>query len=335
MELTGGERQTISRGTRTKQFLRDLFSKQEFSILIPFVILFLFFYSRNPAMANPITITSILRTMAFPCLIAMGMVQLMIAGEIDLSTGAMMSLGAVFAAKLIRDMGVPVYTAALCSCGVGLLVGLCNALFTVKVGIPAVITTIGMQFIVRGVSYSFTNGLPIYPLPKEVGVIGGMRPLGVSFTFVLTLILVVVVQILLNRTRWGSSLFATGANKTAAEICGINTFRVKTICFMLTSLLAAIAGLLVMSQIPGNPGDPVIGKNLELDILAGIIIGGVSFYGGRGSAIGTFIGVLFIQLVRTGLIVAHFNPYLATPSLGILMTIAASVDVIRHRREEH
>ncbi len=334
MELTGGQPEAAPLGSRTKDFLRELLSKQEIAILIPFLLLLLFFYSRNEAMLNPITITSILRTMAFPCLIGMGMVQLMIAGEIDLSTGAMMSLAAVFAAKLIRDMGVPVALAALCSCLVGLLVGLLNAIFTVKVGIPAVITTIGMQFVVRGVSYSFTNGLPIYPLPKEVGIIGGWRPLGVSVAFLLTLGLVVVVQLLLTRTRWGSSLFATGANRTAAEICGINTFRVKMICFMLTAMLAAIAGLLTMSQIPGNPGDPVIGRLLEFDTLAGIIIGGVSFYGGRGSAIGTFLGVMFIQLVRTGLIVGHFNPYLATPSLGILMTIAASVDVIRHRRSE-
>ena len=334
MEFTSNERSKIPLMMKTGRFLRGLLAKQETAIIIPFFLLLTFFFYRNSAMLAPATIVSILRTMAFPGLIAMGMVQLMIAGEIDLSTGAVMSLSAVFAAKVIRDFGVPVPLAVVYSLGVALLVGLTNAMLTVKVGIPSLIVTIGMLFIVRGISYSFTNGLPIYPLPPEVGIIGSMRPLGISVPFFLVLGLVVVVQILLNRTRWGSALFATGGNKVAAQVCGINTDRVKTISFMFTSFLAGMAGMLTMSQLPLTPGDPVIGRNLELDILAGVIIGGVSFYGGRGSAIGAFFGVMFIQLVRSGLVIAGFDSYLQTPVLGFLLMIAAVVDVLRHRGEE-
>jgi len=293
-----------------------------------------FFYSRNTAMLDGATVRSILRTMAFPGLISMGMVQLMIAGEIDLSTGAVMSLAAVFAAKLIRDVGLSVPESVLCALGVSLLVGLANGLLTVKVGIPAVITTIGMSFIARGISYSFTNGLPIYPLPPEVAIIGSWKPLGISFTFFLMLGVMIVVEILLNRTRWGAMLFATGGNKLAAQVCGINTDLVKIICFMATSLLAGMAGMLTMSQLPMTPGDPIIGKNLELDILAGVIVGGVSFYGGRGSAIGSFLGVAFIQLVRSGVVIARFSSYLQVPVVGVLLVLAAVVDVLRHRRSE-
>ncbi len=334
MELTANESDSMTLDKRTVRFLRSLLARQEAAIIIPFFVLLAFFYSRNSAMLVPTTVVSILRTMAFPGLISMGMVQLMIAGEIDLSTGAMMSLSAVFAAKLIRDLGVPIPMAVVCSLGVALLVGLTNALLTVKVGVPAVITTIGTSFIVRGISYSFTNGLPIYPLPKEVATIGSWRPLNISFTFFLMLGLVVVVQILLNRTRWGAALFATGGNKVAAQVCGINTDRVKTICFMLTSLLAGMAGMLTMSQLPQTPGDPIIGRFLELDILAGVIIGGVSFFGGRGSAIGTFFGVMFIQLVRSGIVIGRFDSFLQTPVLGFLLVIAAVVDVLRHGRRE-
>ncbi|MDM8006853.1 MAG: ABC transporter permease [Phycisphaerae bacterium] len=298
------------------------------------VVVGAFFYSRNTAMVDAATLRSILRTMAFPGLISMGMVQLMIAGEIDLSTGAVMSLAAVFAAKLIRDAGLSVPEAVLCSLGVALLVGLANGLLTVKVGVPAVITTIGMSFIARGISYSFTNGLPIYPLPPEVAIIGSWKPLGISFTFFLMLGAMIVVEILLNRTRWGAMLFATGGNKLAAQVCGINTDRVKIICFMATSLLAGMAGMLTMSQLPMTPGDPIIGKNLELDILAGVIVGGVSFYGGRGSAIGSFLGVAFIQLVRSGVVIARFSSYLQVPVVGVLLVLAAVVDVLRHRRSE-
>jgi len=334
MELVGRQGATISLGTRVAQLARSLLAKQETGIIIASIVLVAFFYSRNSAMLDPSVISSILRTMAFPGLIAMGMVQLMIAGEIDLSTGATMSLGAVFAAKLMRDAGMPVPAAVLCSLGVALLVGLVNGLLTVKVGIPAVITTIGSMFAVRGISYSFTQGLPIYPLPPEVALVGSWRPLSTSFAFVLLFVLVIVVQILLSQTRWGASLFATGSNKLAAQVCGINTDTVKIICFMITSALAGLAGMLTMSQLPQTPGDPIIGRNLELDILVGVVIGGVSFYGGRGSAIGTFFGVLFIQLVQSGLVIAGFNSYLQTPVLGFLLVIAAVLDVLRNRRNE-
>lgn len=334
MELTYHEGDPAPWSRRLAGSARDLLGRQEAGLILVCLVLTAFFYSRNPAMLAPTTIVAILRTMAFPALIAMGMVQLMIAGEIDLSTGAMMSLAAVFAAKLIRDAGLSIPAAVACALGMAILVGLINAFFTVKVGVPAVITTIGTMFIVRGVSYSFTNGLPIYPLPEEVGIIGSWRPLGLSFTFFLALGIMVVVQILLSWTRWGSALFATGGNKLAAQVCGVNTDRVKTLSFVVTSVLAGMAGLLTMSQLPQTPGDPIIGKNLELHILVGVIVGGVSFYGGRGSALGAFIGVFFIQLVKSGLVIGRFDSFLQTPVLGFLLMLAAVVDVLRHRGDE-
>ena len=305
---------------------------QEFAILIPFFLLLTFFYTRNEAMLNEITIFSILRTIAFPALIAMGMVQLMIAGELDLSTGAVMSFSAVFTAKLIRDLDFAVTEAVLIALFVSIIFGLLNAFLTIKIGIFSVIATIGTGFMIRGGSYLFTNGLPIYPLPESFALLGSLRPFNLSFTFLLMIILTIVVQILLRSSKWGTALYATGSNLKAAKMAGINTTKVKTICFVTTSFLSAVAGLMTMSQLPGTPGDPIIGLNLELDILAGVIVGGVSLYGGRGSAIGTFIGVAFIQLVRSGLVIAHFNPYLQLPALGMLLMIAVAWDVIRHKK---
>ncbi len=89
-----------------------------------------------------------------------------------------------------------------------------------------------------------------------------------------------------------------------------------------------------MSKLPLTPGDPVIGKNLELHILVGVIIGGVSFYGGRGSAVGAFVGVLFIQLVSSGLVIGRFDSFLQIPVLGFLLLLAAIFDVLRYRRVE-
>ncbi len=283
-------------------------------------------------MLDPKTISSILRTIAFPALISMGMVQLMIAGEIDLSTAAVMSFCAVLSAKLIKDFNFEVSEAVIIALLFSLLIGFVNAILTVKIGIFSVIATIGTGFVVRGSSYMFTNGVPIYPMPESFAFLGSMRPLNISFTFFLMLAVALLVQFLLTSTKWGTSIYATGSNRQAAEVSGINTFRVKLICFMATSFLSGCAGLLTMSQLPGTPGDPIIGLNLELDILAGVIVGGVSLYGGRGSAIGSLIGVAFIQIVRSGLVIGHFNPYLQLPALGLLLMLAVAWDVIRHKK---
>ena len=283
-------------------------------------------------MLDPLTISSILRTIAFPALISMGMVQLMIAGEIDLSTAAVMSFCAVLSAKLIKDFNFEVPEAVIIVLLCSLLIGCVNAFLTVKIGIFSVIATIGTGFVVRGLSYSFTNGVPIYPMPESIAFLGSLRPLNISFTFFLMLAVAFFVQLLLTSTKWGTAIYATGSNRQAAEVSGINTFKVKLVCFMATSFLSGCAGLLTMSQLPGTPGDPIIGLNLELDILAGVIVGGVSLYGGRGSAIGSLIGVAFILIVRSGLVIGHFNPYLQLPALGLLLMLAVAWDDIRHKR---
>jgi len=264
----------------------------------------------------------------------MGMVMLMISGEIDLSTERVMSFSAVAAAWLMKMAGWPIWLSVVAALVGALLIGAINAWLTIKMGVNSIISTIAVGFAVHGLSYLPTNGLPIYPLPAGVAYLGNLRPLGVSFAFWLMIGLMVVIQFILNGTRWGNMVFATGGNRQAAEICGINTARVKTVCFMLTSLLAGVSGLLVMSGLPLTPGDPVIGKDLSLNIIAGVILGGVSFYGGRGTAIGTLFGVVMMQVIRSGLVVAHFDMYYQFPVLGAFMVLAASVDIIRHRRRE-
>jgi ribose transport system permease protein len=289
-------------------------------------------YLRNPVAVNWLTGASILRTMALPGLVALGMVLLMVAGEIDLSTGAVISLTAVLAAWLMKEISLPVGISFVVALGGALLVGLTNAGLTLRVGINSLLVTLAMQFIVRGVSYSFTQGVPIYPLPASVGFLGTLRPAGLSVAFWLLVGLTLIVQVVLTQTRWGAGLYATGGNVLAAQICGVHTDRTKTTCFVLTSLLAGTAGLLLMSQMPLPSGDPIFGRNLELDIIVGVVVGGVSLFGGRGSAIGAFLGVLLMQVIRSGLVIARFDPYWQVPALGIVLLGAVLLDVRRQQR---
>jgi ribose/xylose/arabinose/galactoside ABC-type transport system permease subunit len=129
-------------------------------------------------------------------------------------------------------------------------------------------------------------------------------------------------------------LFATGGNRTAAEMCGISTPRVKTLCFVFTSFMAGVSGLLLMSGLPIPSGDPIIGYNLQLPIILGVMLGGVSLYGGRGSAVGTAIGVILMQVVYSGMVIARFSADYQIAVLALLLLVAASVDVVTHYRRE-
>jgi len=211
-----------------------------------------------------------------------------------------------------------------------LVVGLTNGLLTVKVGTASLVATLPVGITIRGASYMLTRGVPVYPLAPEVAMVGGWRPVGMSDITVLMLIGLIAAQVVLRQTRWGAAIYATGGNRAAAEYVGINVDRVKIACFMLTSLLAGCSGLLVMGQI--GAGDPIIGRTLEMSIFMGVILGGVSFYGGRGSALSTVLAALLIQIVKTGLVLVHVDPAWFYLILGLVLATAAGIDALGHHR---
>jgi ribose transport system permease protein len=303
---------------------------QDAGLLLVVATLTLFFYARNPAMLAPGTVRSVLAAASYPALVGLGLVMLMIAGEIDLSTGPVMGACAVVAAWLMRYGGWPAWAGAAGGLTLALAIGLVNGVLTVKLGAPSLVATLAVGIMIRGASYMLTPGVPIYPLAPEVTTVGDMRLFGLLVITVLMLAVLVVVHIILRQTRWGAAIYATGGNRVAAERCGINTDRLKIVCFMMTSLLAGCAGLLVMCQL--KAGDPIIGRFLELNIITGVVLGGASFFGGRGSALGTVLGALLVQIIRTGLVLVHVDANWNVIIVGVLLATAAAVDSLGRRR---
>ncbi len=320
----------VARGRGIIQAWRNPFRLQDAVLLFVVVTLTLFFYALNPAMLALPTVRSILAAASYPALVGLGLVMLMIAGEIDLSTGPVMGACAVFAAFLMKYAGWPGWAGAVGGLALALVVGLINSLLTVKMGAPSLVATLAVGITIRGASYMITPGVPIYPVAPEVAVVGSWRPFGLLFITVLMLAGLAVAQVVLRQTRWGAALYATGGNRVAAEQCGINTDRVKIACFMLTSLLAGCSGLLVMAQL--NAGDPIIGRTLELSIITGVVLGGASFLGGRGSALGTVLGAVLIQIIKTGLILVHVDTDWHVVILGVLLATSAALDTLGRRR---
>lgn len=308
---------------------RQLLAIPEMGILVALVPITLTFWSLNPALLSGGSVAAILRALAFVGIIAIGQTLLMIVGELDLSVGSVAGLCAVLAGWLMKEAGWPVAPALVVGLLTGAGVGLINGLLAVRAGIPAFIVTLGMMYIVRGLNYLLCAGYPIYPLPQGLTAFGKAAPLGISWAFFTFLIIAILGQVALSKTVFGRAVYATGGNCEVARIAGIRTSLVKISCYVLTGTLASVAGMLLMAQL--NVGQPEIGAGWELEVIASVVIGGVSLFGGIGSVSGTVLGLLLMQVVRTGLVTSGVNTHWQTVAIGAIMIAAVYLDLLRRR----
>jgi ribose transport system permease protein len=322
---------THDRSTRGRltSSLQRVFAVSEAGIVISLVALVLIFNSLQSAFLSSQNIRAMLGAMSFVAIIAVGQTLLLIAGEFDLSVGSVAGLSAVISAWLMTTGNLPVPVALLLGIGSGGALGLINGL-VVRVGIPAFIATLGMLYAAQGFDLLLTNGYPIYPLPHSVSNIGQATPLfGIGWSFYILVVLVVAADLLLRRTTIGRDLYATGGNREIARLVGINTDLYKIACFVLTGMLAALAGMLVMGSLAS--GSTSIGSGWELIVIAGVVIGGVSLFGGVGSVVAGFVGMLLLQVVQSGLVVVGVSPNWQTVSVGVIMVAAVGLDLFRRK----
>ncbi len=308
---------------------RRALAMPEVGILLPLIGLIVLFTTLDRALLSGENISSMLRAMSFVGVVTVGMTLLMISGEIDLSVGSVAGLCGIVAAHLMKDAGWPVALALLAGLGTGALAGLINGLLAVRLGIPAFIATLGMLYIARGATFLISKGYPIYPLPASVQSFGEADTWGTSWSFVIFIALVLMANFVMRYTVFGRMIQATGGNCQAARFAGINTGAVKIACFVLTGMLAAVGGMLVMARF--NVGRSETGVGWELEIIAAVVIGGVSLFGGVGTVTGTLLGLAIMQVVRSGLVLSGVNTHWQTVAVGIIMILAVGVDLLRRK----
>ncbi len=309
--------------------MQKIFKIPEVGILIPLIALTIAFSLISDSFLSFNSVAAMARAMAFVGIIAVGQTWLMISGELDLSVGSVAGLCAVVAGWLMKEAGCSIEVGLAGGLMTGALAGLVNGLVAVRIGVPGFIATLGMLYIARGLNYLLCKGYPIYPIPDALNSIGKAEPWGTSWAFVCFVGVVIVGDFSLRKTVFGRQVLATGGNREVAKIAGINTDLVKMSCYVLTGMLAAMAGMLLMAQL--NVGQPEIGMGWELDVIASVVIGGVSLFGGIGTVMGTFFGLLIMQIVRSGLIVTGVNTHWQTVSVGVIMIVAVSLDLLRRR----
>jgi len=320
---------TLEGSARGERLVRVL-AVGEVGVLAALIIIVALFYSIEPAFLSGRNLIAIFTVVSFIGIIAIGQTLLLVGGEFDLSVGSIAGLSAVVSAKLMTAVALPVPLAVLGGMAVGGTVGLVNGLVVVKLRIPAFIQTLGMLFVGQGLIQLVTNGYPVYPLPKIVGAVGMAHAIaGLGWSFIFFLVVGFVADFVLRRTVLGRNMYATGGNPEVARLVGINTAAYKIGAFILVGVLSAIAGMFVMADLAS--GTTSIGSGWELAVIAGVVVGGVSLFGGAGTMAGGLLGILLLQAVQSGLVVAGVNANFQQIAVGTIMVLAVGLDILRRR----
>lgn len=310
-------------------FFRRIFAVPEIGVLIPLIGFIVIFYALNPTFLSPQFVTTMLRTMSFVGIIAIGQTFLLISGAFDLSVGSVAGLAAIVFTYVMVNMSLPIPVAVIAGLLTGVIIGLVNSFNVLKLGVPAFIATLGMLYIAKGITFLISKGYTIYPLPEAIKTFGTAEPFGTSWSFIIFVAVAIIGHFTLSKTSYGRKLYVVGGNPEVANLAGINPGLIQLSGFILTGVSAAVAGMLLSSRIV--TGNPTIGLGWELNVIAGVVIGGVSLFGGGGSIPGAVIGLLIMQVVNSGLIIIGVDPYWQTVSVGVIMIIAVAIDVLRRK----
>lgn len=264
-------------------------------------------------------------------LLALGQLFVILTRGIDLSVGAVLGLATVVGALAYEsiDSGVAIVLIMLLS---GATVGLINGLILVKGRIPhPFIVTLGTLNVASGIALILSGGLAVSGVPPLVSEAGGGYAAGVPTPIVLTLVLAAAALLVSTRTQWGRWVYAVGGNPEAAERVGIPVNRILVSVYVVSGLAAGAAAVIVAGRT--GVGDPSAARLAELDAIAAAIIGGASFFGGRGTVIGVVAGALVIGVIRNGLNLLSVSPYVQLVVIGTVVVAAVALDVLRTRLE--
>jgi simple sugar transport system permease protein len=278
----------------------------------------------------------------------MGIVLVMITGEIDLSVGATFAMAPYAMIRLTNDLGLSLWVTAPIAILFGIAVGFINGFITVKLRIPALITTLGTFFLLTGLTVSLANSQPIrMPVQQPFNLVFGQNRFGprdslfswdglTGFTPILwTLVVALILTLVLSRTVFGLHVISTGSNPLAAREIGVQTERVKIAAFMILGGLAALTGL-ITATISGSAAPDAGGSNLTLLAIAAAVIGGTALTGGSGTVIGALIGAFVISCLNNGLVLLGAQATQSNIFLGAAiiaaMILNVQLDTVRVRR---
>jgi ribose/xylose/arabinose/galactoside ABC-type transport system permease subunit len=303
---------------------------REYGIVIAFVVEIVVFSAVSDHFFSVANLANVTLQTSVLAITAAGMTFVILTAGIDLSVGSLVAVCGVVCALLLK-LPVPAAPAILLGISGGVAVGVASGvlsgLFIARFGITPFIATLAMMTIWRGAAYLMVGGRPVWGLPEQFDFLGSGRLAGIPFPTVVMIVVYVVAWFVLAHTPFGRHVYAVGGNAEAARLAGIRTDRVTVLVYVICGGLAALSGVLLASRM--SSGQPNAGLMFELEVIAAVVVGGTSLFGGRGGIVGTFFGAMLIGVLRNGLNLVGVESYVQQVVLGFVILLAVMLDQFR------
>ncbi len=316
--------------SRSAHLWRKIRSWDGLGLLIVFIALYVTLSILSPDFLTASNQLSILQNAAFFGIVAFAMTLVIVSGEIDISVGSMAALSSSLIGVFVVQQGVPMIIAVVLVLGIAATIGAFAGAMRSYFGVPTFISTLALFLALRGAAQLITSNFPIPIAADEFFYWGGGRILGIPVSALYLVAVGIIVAVVARRTVFGRSIYAVGGNAKAAGLSGIPVKRIKILVMMISAVAAALTGLLQSALL--SSGNSTIAVGLEFDAIAATIIGGAALSGGKGTVVGTAIGVLFIAALLNGMVLLGVNPYAQQVVRGAVVLIAVIVNVWRTRR---
>lgn len=304
---------------------------EQSGLVIALIVLGVVFSILTPIFFTPLNLTNILRQVSLNAIAAVGMTMIIISGEIDLSVGSIQALAGVTAVIVLNNTG-SIAIALAVALGIGCLTGLVNGLLVTKAGINSLIATLGTMAIYRGVIMVATQAVSQPIMVKGFSDLGAGNIGGVPIPVIIAAGLIAVFFFILNNTVFGRYIYAVGGNKESAKLAGLNVDNIKLKIYVLGNILFALSAFILTARL--NSGQPIAGQGMEMNVIAAVILGGVSLNGGTGSLAGAILGVVILGVIQNGLVLLDVNTFYHDIVRGAVILLAVYLDVRRKKSAE-
>ena len=325
------------------QKLGKKFDLQRVVVLLVVVVLAAFFSIMSADFRKWSTIVTLFDSYYYFAFMAIGVTFCLISGGNDLSVGTGMVCYAMVAGYLVTNNGIPSWLGIVLAIAMGLAFGVLNGVLVAIMNLPAFIATLCTMLITRGLCSVVCGGAVVWPargsaegwfrdvfkymMPNAAG-----KKTPIPMGLILVLVAIVVMSIILNKTRTGRYIIAIGSNKEAARLSGVNVIKYEMLAYIISGFFAGLAGIAFVCS-SSSSITPTSGLGLELDAIGGAIIGGTSMTGGAGSIVGTMLGVMVLSLLKNGLPKVGLTGEWQNVITGVVLILAIYIDVMRNRKK--
>ncbi|MCS4293016.1 inositol transport system permease protein [Comamonas sp. BIGb0152] len=307
---------------------------ERYGVLLFLVLLIVLFATQNPRFISLRNVSNILTEVSIYGIIAVGMTCVILTGGVDLAVGSLLAFSAMCAAAVVMALGgafpMSWLVALLVACAVGTAAGYLQGKTVTWLNVPPFIVSLGGMTIWRGATLILNDGGPISGFDEGLRWWGRGNVFGVPVPVLVFIFVSALGYITLRYTRYGRSIYAVGGNPEAARLSGLNVKRILVSVYVLVGLLAGLSGFLLAARL--GSAEAVAGVSYELRVIAAVVIGGTSLFGGLGGVGGTIIGSLLLGVLLNGLVMLNVSAYYQQVVIGIIIVIAVAFDTYAKSR---